>query len=390
VNEIARYTPVYGNTASGAIATFDTSLALPLQDCTIAINGTNLTGANIVRCGINLWDEEWEVGNIDETGQPVAANNRIRSKNFIPVAPNTTYRFPYDVNIQIFFYDYSKNYISTGNYSHVQPIQTTPENCFYIKFRTVTTYGITYNNDIFVNYPATDTAYHAYNANSTTTAISWNDLGTVSEGTLDVTTGKLTVVNGSMSAGDYQITPTPINQISGTNNVFTDTNGDTSLEYYTKRGEQTVRIAEGVSVDVINNKNIDTLNTTNKTLVGAVDEVNNRLKQTKTLIIDRETISTGSTHTITNYSNYDALFFKINTDDNNGIVFTIPKIMYGEPMPFSLYSRNAGDFDASSYYIRAHGSVKNGLVSITYVKVVGWAASSAKLNVWGINFGIGT
>jgi hypothetical protein len=34
VNEIARYTPVYGNTASGAIATFDTSLALPLQDCT--------------------------------------------------------------------------------------------------------------------------------------------------------------------------------------------------------------------------------------------------------------------------------------------------------------------------------------------------------------------
>jgi hypothetical protein len=38
VNEIASYTPVYGNIASGAIATFDTSLALPLQDCTIDIN----------------------------------------------------------------------------------------------------------------------------------------------------------------------------------------------------------------------------------------------------------------------------------------------------------------------------------------------------------------
>jgi hypothetical protein len=73
-----------------------------------------------------------------------------------------------------------------------------------------------------------------------------------------------------------QLTPTQISAIVGTNNVFTDTNGDTSLEYYTKRGEQTVRIAEGVAVDVINNKNIDNLTTTNKTLVGAVNEVNTK------------------------------------------------------------------------------------------------------------------
>jgi hypothetical protein len=82
-----------------------------------------------------------------------------------------------------------------------------------------------------------------------------------------------------------QLTPTQISAIVGTNNVFTDTNGDTSLEYYTKRGEQTVRIAEGVAVDVINNKNIDNLTTTNKTLVGAVNEVNS-VKANKTLIND--------------------------------------------------------------------------------------------------------
>ena len=71
----------------------------------------------------------------------------------------------------------------------------------------------------------------------------------------------------------YQLTPTQISAIVGTNNVFTDTNGDTSLEYYTKRGGQTVRIAEGVAVDVINNKNINNLTTTNKTLVGAVNSL---------------------------------------------------------------------------------------------------------------------
>ena len=68
----------------------------------------------------------------------------------------------------------------------------------------------------------------------------------------------------------------------GTNNVFTDTNGDTSLEYYTKRGEQTVRIAEGVAVDVINNKSIDTLATTDKTVKGAINELEAGIADTYT------------------------------------------------------------------------------------------------------------
>ena len=80
----------------------------------------------------------------------------------------------------------------------------------------------------------------------------------------------------------YQLTPTQISAIVGTNNVFTDTNGDTSLEYYTKRGEQTVRIAEGVAVDVINNKSIDTLATTDKTVKGAINELEAGIADTYT------------------------------------------------------------------------------------------------------------
>jgi hypothetical protein len=234
INEIASYTPVYGNTASGAIATFYTSLALPLQDCTIVINGTNLTGANIVRCGINLWDEVVEEGYIKDGGILNPNATSIRSKNFSPCTPNTAYYFyfPEDIidGVAVCWYDANQTFISRSIHTHNV---TSPVNAYYFKL-SMYNYKIrvspTYANNVSLNYPATDTAYHAYNANSTTTAISWNDLGTVSEGTLDVTTGKLTVVNGSMGAGDYQITPIPINQISGTNNIFCDT-GNTSVVY---------------------------------------------------------------------------------------------------------------------------------------------------------------
>lgn len=115
----------------------------------------------------------------------------------------------------------------------------------------------------------------------------------------------------------YQLTPTQISAIVGTNNVFTDTNGDTSLEYYTKRGEQTVRIAEGVAVDVINNKSIDTLTTTDKTVKGAINELEagiGGIKAIETLFVTN-TIATSTTEYTTynsrKFSDYDFYLFKI-------------------------------------------------------------------------------
>lgn len=210
INEIASYTPVYGNTASGAIATFDTSLALPLQDCTIAINAvqtgtlppspsnvcpiSGFTGANIKVVGANLWNEEWEVGGIDgATGLNNSATNTIRSKNYIPVMPNTAlYILTAGYNTWVYEYGIDNTFLTR---TLVNNATFTPSaKTFYLRFMPGTTYGTTYNNDISINYPATDTAYHAYNANSTTAAITWNDeAGTVYGGSLDVTSGKLTI-----------------------------------------------------------------------------------------------------------------------------------------------------------------------------------------------------
>ena len=343
IDTLMNYIPVYGNTASGSIATFDTSLALPLQDCTIDINAvqesgtptpsspkaiSGFTGANITNHGINFWDEQWEVGAYDlSTGQKTTANNRIRTKNYIAVLPSTTYFNCCPDIIIALFYDRNKTFLSQYGFNANSSF-VTPSNAYYMNFHVATAYGTTYNNNISINNPATITTFQAYNGH--TTAISWqSEAGTVYGGSLDVTSGVLTVTHGITTINDcitnrttsytnpvfygaitglkpqtasvksdyfnviagkssasafanassnydfainsantgssiqvflrcddytdvptlktncgsavviyelatpttYQLTPTQISAIVGTNNVFTDTNGDTSVIY---------------------------------------------------------------------------------------------------------------------------------------------------------------
>ena len=115
-------------------------------------------GVEVTKCGKNVWDEQWEVGNIsDTTGANLNANDNIRSKNYIPICPSTLY---YASNVIIrFYYDKNKNFLyyvgqASGSF-------TTPANAYYMRFRTYQ-YGATYNNDISINYLATATSYEPY------------------------------------------------------------------------------------------------------------------------------------------------------------------------------------------------------------------------------------
>ena len=102
----------------------------------------------------NIWDEEWEVGTIDNDGQPAPSSLVIRSKKFIPVFPNTDYykksgiALPTDTHFLQYYYDADKNFISAGAWG---PTFTTPANCHFIKLKGDTTYGNTYANDICIN-----------------------------------------------------------------------------------------------------------------------------------------------------------------------------------------------------------------------------------------------
>lgn len=109
--------------------------------------------------GFNQWDEEWELGIIDfQTGEEVESANRIRSKNFIPVLPNTTYYFnaPFSAVEEsanywrYCWYDKDKNYIS-GDSTKIIGLKTTPANAYYLKFNASVNYGTTYKHDICIN-----------------------------------------------------------------------------------------------------------------------------------------------------------------------------------------------------------------------------------------------
>lgn len=114
----------------------------------------------IVDRGFNQWDEEWEVGTFNwTTGEKTTGQNRIRSKNYIPVIPNTQYYFkaPNTVaggyeDLVLAKYDANKNYLGFVNISvETNPLQTMPSDCYYIMFATITGYGETYNHDICIN-----------------------------------------------------------------------------------------------------------------------------------------------------------------------------------------------------------------------------------------------
>ena len=151
------------------IATFNDGSNLPMPSLKVSIEPiqsgsgdpspsnvrpiSGWTEANVTDCGVNVWDEEWELGTInDTTGQTSPSNNNIRTKNYIPVRPNTTY-YKYignDKSGAIFYYDKDENFIlrdSSGN-SGSRPF-TTPNNCYFVKLALYSSYGTTYNNDIF-------------------------------------------------------------------------------------------------------------------------------------------------------------------------------------------------------------------------------------------------
>lgn len=103
----------------------------------------SFTGDDIKTTGFNQWDEQWELGEINaDTGANTDTSIVWRSKNYIPILPNTSYyiycalqRIP---SLRARFYDANKNYIGylskTGQQVFFNSVFTTPTNAHYLRF----------------------------------------------------------------------------------------------------------------------------------------------------------------------------------------------------------------------------------------------------------------
>lgn len=131
----------------------------------------NCDGRYLECGGRNVWDEEWEVGIINnDTGQNEENPNVIRSKNYTRVIPNTQYYVNKYANnsgvAYVFMYDENKNYLDKITFYNADSgVFTTSSNCAFIRFRNYATYGTTYNHDITISlYYTTGDGYNEYYA----------------------------------------------------------------------------------------------------------------------------------------------------------------------------------------------------------------------------------
>lgn len=112
----------------------------------------------------NVWDEQWEQGIFDGSGQPASSGLTIRTKNFIPVDGCATYTlgYPMEIGADAYEYDADQNFINYIDCPHKNTSFTTKPNTKYLKFRLSTDYGNTYKNDIMLNKGTEALPYEPY------------------------------------------------------------------------------------------------------------------------------------------------------------------------------------------------------------------------------------
>lgn len=202
--------------ASGVFARFNTDLTENLLSAVAEFSASQASGTptpsapipivgvdkvNVTRTGKNLWDEDWEGGTYSTAdGRPSASANAIRSKNRIAIKPSLTFAFfnsTANAQIRLYYYDKSGTFLSWEAKTAVNNVATftTPENAYFINFAVgnSSTPVTTNNQNLSLNYPSTDTEYHAYTGGTTALI---NLGGTYYGGEVDAVTGKITLTHG--------------------------------------------------------------------------------------------------------------------------------------------------------------------------------------------------
>ena len=170
----------------------------PSPDNVRPISGWSSVNVNVT--GKNLYSSTNEQGVMYADGSTAGSNNRCRSKDYIPIKGGRQYIVKvYGENVQplnVHYWDGSKTHIS-----YYQPSSwsstltfTAPSNACYVKFnfwKNNNNFTPSEIGDVQLELGSTATAYEPYIGTTYTTAIGSTYYG----GTLDVTTGLLTVTH---------------------------------------------------------------------------------------------------------------------------------------------------------------------------------------------------
>ena len=271
------------DTASGAIASFtDGADDIPVKDLTIAIEPiqagsgdpspsnvrpiSGWTGINVARTGKNLFDKTaqdvmhgYAVSATSGTTY-IASSGIWAASGFMPVKGGNQYIISGDTAANdLAFYDANKVFISGVSDGSLAIMA--PANACYARID----YTIANEDRIQFEQSSAATAYEAHQGETYTISFP-TEAGTVYGGTLNVTTGKLTVdramiasYNGEALPGEwisdrdvyaagtapttgsqvvyalaepveYDLTPTEVNTLLGENNIWADC-GDSTVEY---------------------------------------------------------------------------------------------------------------------------------------------------------------
>lgn len=167
----------------------------------------DVSAVKVKKHGLNLWDEQWEIGNITNNGENMVATDTIRSKNFIPVKAGIKLYCHIPQLVRVVYYDvdkvrYANTYPNPGG-------TVTPTKDGYIRFAVgasigtgnpaITEYGNNicislYNSDATGRYePYIEPTEHTVNADGTAAGVT----------SLSPTTTLMTDVEGAIIDVEY-------------------------------------------------------------------------------------------------------------------------------------------------------------------------------------------
>ena len=132
----------------------------------ITANGVSMSGLksevlNVFsdEVGINLWDEQWEMGSYGNTGKKLISSTDSRNVNPIHITPSTSYyinkrsikRYYYTKDMEFISYDWS------GTKSF-----TSPSNAYYVNITCTNSSGWTTNCTVNISNPTINDTYYPF------------------------------------------------------------------------------------------------------------------------------------------------------------------------------------------------------------------------------------